>query len=121
MNRDRGIRTEQIDAELTRVGLSVHPGPLGYDLGGEYRDLGPCRLQRGSGVAGRGHAWCIVYVRGFLSGRAWSDMPYVGGHSSRRTDGSVRQTTTVWRWSGAVASGLRSLRLRALRRYVKGR
>lgn len=46
---------------LTALGLPVRPTPYGYDLG--LYEGEPFRLERGSGIAGRGHEWNITNVR----------------------------------------------------------
>ncbi len=58
--RGFGILAEEVAAIVRELGLPDRSGPLGFDLG--YHGSERFRLQRGSGIAGRGNLWALVEV-----------------------------------------------------------
>ncbi len=57
------LTPDVVGRELVALDFGVRPTPLGFELGPTA--LGrAARLERGSGIAGRGNTWRIVSVRG---------------------------------------------------------
>lgn len=63
-----GLTHLRVIATVREIGLTWDADPHGVHVDAEHR------LERGSGIAGRGGAWRIVIKR---TGESWGNMPFV--------------------------------------------